>query len=403
MNAPFHRPGISDGDSRWDLLGGCPTPGSPEAIDDAAASMRTRAEAAEDLYDQLQQLGLDLGDSGWGGPTAAAFAERFSALPARVLTARIALDAVSKALARWGEALHALRIDGLRALVDAEAAHAAWAAANDARTEAYQQGQLELHHDAAVGEAMRDLEAARARAAELRTDHAELAASATRIIDDQTPHAAGPDDDLLTAMLDHLGGPDLVAAVLGTGLDADGDGDGDGDGDTIDPAGEIAGIVADSWSDVVLGLQGALEDVMGAAVMGPARTEAYLHGEETTASTADIMHLAVDVGEDGTLPPATLPPLEGLVDLVPTVPTVVSVPLDLLAGLQVTTVDIPRPLRYVDWFAAVEASPAALTPSWLDLVDLQAVAGTAVTRAGDAVALSGGVPVVGTFDAEAQR
>ena len=395
MTTPFHRPGISDADSRWGLIGGCPTPGSPEAIDDAAASMRTRAEAAEDLYDQLQQLGLDLGDSGWGGPTAAAFAERFSALPARVLTARIALDAVSKALARWGEALHALRIDGLRALVDAEAAHAAWVAANEARTEAYQQGQLELHHDAAVGEARRDLEAARTRAAELRTDHAELAASATRVIDDRTPHTPGPDDDLLTAMLDHLGGPDLVAAVLGTGLD--------GDDETIDPAGEIAGIVADSWSDVVLVLQGALEDVMGAAVIGPARTDAYLHDEETTTSIADLLHLAVDIGEGVSMPPATLPPLEGLVDLVPTVPTGVSVPLDLVAGLQVTSVDIPRPLRYVDWFAAVAASPAAHTPAWLDLVDLQAVAGPAVTRAGDSLALSGGVPVAGTFDAEAQR
>lgn len=394
MPPPLHRPGISDVDSRWDLIGGCPTPGSPEAIVDVASAMGVRAEAAEDLYDQLQQLGLDVGDSGWGGPTATAFAERFSALPARVLTARMALDAASKALTRWGESLRELRRDGLRTLVDAEAAHAAWAAAYEARAEAYQQGQLELHHDAAVGEALRDLEGTRARAAELRTEHAELAGSTTRVLDDRTPQQPGPGDDLLTAMLAHLGGPGLVAAVMGT--------DADGDADTFDPGTEIAGIVADSWSDVVLGLHGALEDVMGAAVIGPARTDAALDGAAGTTTLGDVLHLVAADGPAAT-PPAALPVLAGVVDLIPTVPAVATVPVDLVAGLQVTTVEIPRPLRYVDWFAAVEAGPAALAPAWLDLLDLQELAGPVVTRVASTLELSGGVPVVGTFDPEAQR
>lgn len=345
MSPPFaRRPGTSDHDPRWALVGGCPTPGSPTALVELAGEWSARAATAQDeVYPRVDALGHGVGDTGWAGSAADAFAARFGRLPPRLVQLADAMEAGHRVLEAWAEELVTLKSRATQALATAEAAHQRREAAQAAIDAAGENDDVS-DHVAARDRAATELAAVRRQCEALREAHEAGSRQAGASIEAAIPEAAFYTDDLHQSLVTTIGGADTLATLT---------------------SGDAAAAHADigppplGWIGVASALTGALRHVGGAS---QAAAHELLPAADGTAATPrdgldDLSRhprVPVHVAE------AAAAEVEDIV--IPTVP-VLPVHHDVVAAtlpdLHLADIPVPRPLRYFDWFEAAEAAEAA--------------------------------------------
>lgn len=407
-------PGLTDDDPRWGVLGGNPSPGSPEALTDLAELSQQQSATAEDLYGRVADLALGIGDSGWAGETAEAFSARFSRLHPKLLSAHTSWDALASAMSRWSEILSVLRADARNLL---EVAEAAWAERDDAMqaaAAAHQAlGAAEAGSDAAaaaqqaLAEARRRIEAAeqtlhnaRLHADGIREIHTESAFNTTAIVRGRTPEDPFYDDSLEEAILRHMGAVDLLAAQTESG---DLDDLADLTHELVTPWLYQVGTLTDlmvavpSSGGVIAGLLESADGVLMALLDDLADGLPW----DQVASAEVTGEDALSDVQEGTLaaglpePPGDIQAVRDLILTAPTIPTDVGTQLLAMPRIELPRITIPTPLRYFTWLeSAADLLPDSPAPSWLDDAGgVQAVLGPDLDVANDNFAAAGGTSI----------
>jgi predicted nucleic acid-binding Zn-ribbon protein len=108
----------------WELIGGNPAPGSPEAVRSAAAGMARVAVLAAESRSMLKTSAGRLDASVWRGTAADEFRADLDELPARLDEVRASHDGAADALRSYGDTLDQLRSDAQATLRAAQQADA---------------------------------------------------------------------------------------------------------------------------------------------------------------------------------------------------------------------------------------------------------------------------------------
>lgn len=417
---------IADHDPRWDLVGGCPTPGIPDHVGYIVGDYRTRSTLAQDRLDDINRLAMAVVESGWQGESMTAFGHAFEELLPQLDTQLTAYRAAQHALEGWHAALTGLKAQAEAWLGRAEAAHAQREAAM-AALEAALQADDSLGAQAARGAeaaAQEALVAAHREIAVLAHEHGDQAQAAAREIADHGTgwvlvgprhrHAvlrafeitAGISplvtdvEDLIDAVPSQWAAiPSLLARsdVLSGSLDAallllGGVQDGLTSADLATVAGG-EGV----WADLVAPLAD------GAAV--PPQATVWIIDPVTGEVVQDTsgMH-GVDV------PTVVIPTLDGrdqalldIVEALPLVPTDFGVQLADLPDIDLPSITIPPPLHYFSWFTAI-ADSVEVDQSWVEVAGWDGeVVAPVVDAQADTYQSEGGTPVVVPADPVAVR
>jgi uncharacterized protein YukE len=142
----------------WDLVGGNPAPGHPEAFLELARDFESTAENAEDAYRRLNRMRDQVDDRVWKGEAAEGFKDRIGKLPNDLRKLFQSYDAASDAMATYGTTLQELQARAHAAVDETVRAREEMVAAEQAR-------QVVLSSDPTAPTTVQDdaIEAARAR------------------------------------------------------------------------------------------------------------------------------------------------------------------------------------------------------------------------------------------------
>lgn len=111
--------------TNWDLIGGNPAPGRPTEIRQLARRLDFAATEADAATSALEDIGLDLPESGWQGKTAEAFIDVFGELAPELRKLVHAYEGVGGALSRYADRVEDLQQSAMQAAARATEAEAA--------------------------------------------------------------------------------------------------------------------------------------------------------------------------------------------------------------------------------------------------------------------------------------
>src|SRR5262245_56047888 len=89
----------------WELVGGDPTPGNPEAYSSLSDFFEGTAQNAEEAARRLRSMALNCDDSVWRGDAADAFREDLGQLPQKLDKLHNSYHEASEALRIYGVSL----------------------------------------------------------------------------------------------------------------------------------------------------------------------------------------------------------------------------------------------------------------------------------------------------------
>ncbi|MGH9042030.1 MAG: WXG100 family type VII secretion target [Acidimicrobiia bacterium] len=107
---------------RWDLVGGDPAPGDPDAYDELAGHLRRTSDNASNAHTRLSALKEAVDDSIWKGVAADAFREQIDKLPGDLKRLFESYGAAADAMAEYGQALRTLQTEATGLVEGAERA-----------------------------------------------------------------------------------------------------------------------------------------------------------------------------------------------------------------------------------------------------------------------------------------
>jgi uncharacterized protein YukE len=93
----------------WDLVGGDPAPGDPDAYADLSGALGETASNAEEAHGRLKKLKDNVDESIWRGKAADAFREEIDKLPDHLAKLMTSYQAAADAMATYGRTLRALQ------------------------------------------------------------------------------------------------------------------------------------------------------------------------------------------------------------------------------------------------------------------------------------------------------